>query len=111
MCFSLGAGEELVEKFGVDLHEIADKLFGGSTVDQLRSMDLMLTVLMKYGRQYAQYAGEDVPEPLPCRPIDLIGINEIGEMKTTIFGLIGRDAETTVELEPDPKNAEATQGE
>lgn len=111
VCFSLGAGEELVEKFGVDLHELPDKLFGGTTAEQLRAMDVMLTVLLKYGRQYAQYAGESVPEPLPCRPIDLIGIDEIGGMKSTIFGLIGKDAETSVELEDNGKNAEPTQGE
>lgn len=111
VCFSLGAGEELVERFGVELTELPDMLTQGTIADRFRAVDTTLSVLLKYGRKYAIYAGEQVPEALACRPIDLIGIDEISDITSTIFGLIGNDAETTVELEPDPKNAEATQGE
>ena len=111
VCFSLGAGEELVEKCGVDLSELPDMLSGGSIAERFHAVDTMLTVLLKYGRQYAKYAGERVPDPLPCRPIDLIGIDEIDDVTSAIFGLISKDAETSVELETDSKNAETTQGE
>lgn len=107
LCFSLAAADELTEAFG-DLQAMEDALTSDNVSTFARAMDTTLAALMRAGRIRAQEVGEELPPPIRCRPIDLIGVNDRRAI-IAIYTTIAKDSKTEVEV--DEKNVRATQGE
>ena len=106
MCLSLTATEELTERFG-DLSNMDKALSSGNIAEIARATNDIIEILMKAGRIYATYMGQDVPPELTCKPGDLIDITDGTAIKAifeTIRTEMGREVETKT------KNAGATQG-
>lgn len=107
LCFSLAATEEIVDEFG-SIEAMQEKLTSKDVKDIIKTTDKVLTILMKAGRRYAIAAGEPVPEDLPGRPADFIGVGDKTAM-SAILDVMGVHSAQTVRTEG--KNAEATQSE
>lgn len=110
MALTLKAMDELDQQYGGI--ENLPEAFDGKTAMGLLSICVdMLIILMKGGRDYQiemEGQAEDVPskETLAC----LLMPKDIAEIKTAIFASIKESMNHEVELEPDQKNAETTQG-
>ena len=66
--------------------------------------------MLQAGRKAAKGRGEDAPEPPNFDAIlDGLDIRETDELNQAIIDVITADSEATVDLEVEPKNAEATQ--
>lgn len=105
MCFSYAAAADLEEAFG-SLSGMEEQVFSDKLSISVPATNILLETLLKAGRIYAKAMGEDLPNPLPCRPVDLIPANDkraISAVFTTITG----DAKREVEVQA--KNAAATQ--
>lgn len=107
LCFSLTATEEIVEKFG-SIEAMQEKLTSKNVGDIIRTTNDVLDILMRAGRKYAKAAGDDVPEELPGRPADFIGVGD-REAMSSILEVMGMHSAQSVQTEG--KNAEATQSE
>ena len=107
MCFSYAAAAELEEAFG-SLEGMEAQVFDDKLSICVPATNKLLEVLMKAGRIYAKAMGEELPAPLPCRPVDLIPANDKKAI-SAVFATISGDAKREVEVKA--KNAQATQGE
>lgn len=106
LCFSLGAAEELTERFGSI--EKLDEEIGSKDVGRIaKATNTLLEILLKAGRIYASAMGEDLPEPLPCRPADVIDVRDKTVLANAMAAIRG---DTKREVETESKNMEATQG-
>lgn len=106
MCFSYSAAAELEEAFG-SLEGMEAQVFDDKLTVCVPATNTLLEVLMKAGRIYARAMGEELPAPLPCRPVDLIPANDKKAI-SAVFATISGDAKREVEVKA--KNAPATQG-
>lgn len=106
MCFSLTAATEMDEAFG-GLENLPARINSGGLAQQMAAINTALEILLKAGRIYALASGQEVPEPLPCAPADLIDVTDGAAVKA-IFSAISNDTER--EVETVPKNGEAAQG-
>lgn len=100
LCFSLAAADELTEAFG-SLEAMEEALTSDNVSTFAKGLDVTMTALMRAGRIRAQAVGEELPPPIRCRPIDLIGVND----RKAIFAIhqtIAKDSKT--EIEVDGKN-------
>lgn len=104
LCFSLSATEEIVERFG-GTGQMTDALTSADTAQKLRAVDTVLEILMRAGRAYCAAVGEALPKPLPCRPADVIGIDEANEVVSRIFDTITADASRQIEADPPKESA------
>lgn len=105
LCFSLAAAEELDEHFG-GLDKMADELTSEDIKCVAKATDKVLTEMLKAGRIYAGAIGMDLPDPIRCRPSDLLDPRE-GRALMAIFTAIKEDSARKVKTQG---NAEATQG-
>lgn len=82
-----------------------------SVSEQVQTVAWMLSVLIEQGAAYRRIV--DGVNDCPTITADDIGVvlspGEISGLTSAMFGAMGAGAETTVETENDPKNAEATQ--
>ncbi len=106
LCFSLTAATEMDEAFG-GLESLAERLQTGGIGQMAKSVNTALEILLKAGRIYVSACGGELPEPMPCRPADLIDVTD-GTAVTAIFSAISSDTER--EVETIPKNGESAQG-
>lgn len=106
LCFSLAASEKLDEAFG-DLDRMQAELFSGNVKRVVKAADTILQVLLNAGRIYMSACGEPLPDPLPCRPADVIDVADQSAINA-IWASIRDDSKQEVATET--KNAEATQG-
>lgn len=106
LCFSLAASEKLDEIFG-GLECMQEELACGEVHRVAKAADTILQVLMHAGRIYLSACGEPLPDPIPCRPADLIDITDKASI-SAIWSAIKND--TAQEVQTEQKNAEATQG-
>ena len=107
LCFSLAASEKLDETFG-GLERMQEELACGEVRRIAKAADTILQVLMHAGRIYQSACGEPLPDPIPCRPADLIDVTDQTAM-SAIWSVLKND--TAQEVQTEQKNAEATQGE
>lgn len=107
MCFSYSAAAELEEAFG-SLEGVEAQVFDDKLTVCVPATNTLLEVLMKAGRIYAKAMGEELPAPLPCRPVDLIPANDKKAI-SAVFATISGDAKREVEVKA--KNVPATQDE
>lgn len=105
LCFSLAASEKLDEQFG-GLGKMQDELSSGQVSRVAKAADCILQVLLQAGRIYMSACGEPLPDPIPCRPADLIDVTD-KEAMSAIWSAMKND--TAQEVQTEPKNAEATQ--
>lgn len=91
--------------------ENAGKMFDGKRAAELVSMVVkILHILMEGGRDYVAAQGgkpSEVPDEHSLRHLFLV--KDMAEVKTTIFAAMAESMVRTVDVEPDPKNAKATQ--
>lgn len=106
LCFSFAAAEELDEHFG-GLDKMADELTSKDIKRVAKAIDKVLTEMLKAGRIYAGAMGVDLPNPIRCRPSDLLSPKE-GMALRAIFAAIKGDSARKVKIQG---NAEATQGD
>lgn len=104
VCMSLSAAEELTEHFG-GLERMGIALDSVNPAEMAKTVDQILTILMKAGRIYVGAMGQDLPPELPCRPSDLIDVMDQSVVQA-LFAAMQRDSDRTVEVEG--KNANAT---
>lgn len=106
MCFSLTAATELDEAFG-GLDAMSEQIQSGGLAARAVAINKTLEILMRAGRIYASASGMELPDPISCRPADLIDVTD-GSAVRAIFSAISGDMER--EVETVEKNGEATQG-
>lgn len=104
LCFSLSAYEETVEKFG-STENLYAALTSENEAEIVRGLKIILPILMKAGRIYAQAIGEQSPPELPCNPADVMDARDPASL-LAIFSAIKNDGSRSVETVP--KNGEAT---
>lgn len=107
MCFSYAAAAELEEAFG-SLSGMEEQVFSDKLSISVPATNTLLETLLKAGRIYAKAMGEELPAPLPCRPVELIPANDKRAI-SAVFTTIAGDAKREVEVQA--KNAPATQDE
>ena len=96
LCFSLSATERLIDEFG-DLDKMRKAITEtGSLSDQIKSIDIVLTVLLEAGRNYCKEMGIEMPPAIKCRPADLIDITDPAAVQA-IFSTISTNSEREVE--------------
>lgn len=111
MAFTLKAMGKLDEQYGGI--ENLDGAFDGKGA--MESLDIcvdMLLILLNGGRDYqlvTEGRAEDVPDKDALSA--LLMPKDIVDMKNAIFSAISASMNREVELEPDPKNGETTQGD
>ena len=107
LCFSSSAGEDIEREFG-NVKKFAEVL-GDEDGKPFTALNRALEILMDAGRRYCNVAGLECPEPLPCRPADVLMLSDPETMKATIaviFATLTGGSERTVEAQI--KNPEAT---
>lgn len=108
MCLSLAATQAIDEAFDGGLAQMQEEVLSASTGRQAQAIDTVLQILLKAGRTYISACGGDLPEPLPCRPADLIDVRD-KTVISTVFAALSNDTEREVEVEG--KNGEAARGQ
>lgn len=106
LCFSLSASECISDEFG-GFEQMKKSLADDDTGKLAKTVDTVLAILMDAGQKYCKIAGIECPEPLQCRPGDVIDISD-PESVQAIFRAISTGNEREVEVAS--KNAEATTG-
>jgi len=106
LCFSLAATEKLNDAFG-SMEKMTEAVTGNNVGDMAKAIDIILTVLMEAGRKYCKVTGQECPEPLECRPADLIDLTDPSAVSAIYSAMaVGKERE----VEVSSKNAETTQG-
>lgn len=105
MCFSLDTSVAIETEFG-SLEAMGELVTSQDLRTKIQAINSVLEILLASGRTYAVANGLDVPPPLTCRPVALIGVHDSGVVDC-IFACILGDSERTVEASI--KNAPATQ--
>lgn len=109
--FSVKAARAVDEKFGS-----LDKLSGvigvsDNFTENMYNIHWMLILLMEQGAAYKKLVdGEDIVIPTSDDLEVLIGAPDLVPAQAAILQSIGLSMKPTVEVEPDSKNAETTQG-
>lgn len=113
MNFSLGAVEEIGQRYG-GLEEMQTAFSGIDKKpmhEALGDLLWLLSVLLKYGAKYAEltengdgkaYSAEDLAV--------LFGVEDAGTLSQALTAAMNLGATTTLEVEDEPKNGEATPG-
>lgn len=109
--FSVKAARVVDERFG-GLDNVKGIFGWGNIAESLYNISFMLSLLMEQGAAYKEIVeGEKITLPTADELDTLIGAPDVVRAQTAIFEAVGISMKTTVEVEPDAKNAEATQGE
>ena len=110
--FSTRAAELFDERYG-GLENIGSAISGSTTGKTIKEVRWMLATLIGQGAAYRRIV--DKVENPPCLTEEelavVMGIQDIQKLKTTLLAAMSAGSEPTVEVEPDKKNADATQGE
>jgi len=106
LCFSMAASRKLSETFG-GFDKMQEKLGSGDVAVLADVVDKILEILMEAGRIYCRMAKLECPEPLACRPSDIIDVSDPAAV-SAIFAAMTAGSEREVEVVL--KNAETTSG-
>lgn len=91
VCFSLGAIEALEDEFG-SLEAMRQGLVDG----KVKAINKVVEIMIDAGRAYCKGTGRTCPDPLPCRPADLIDISD-SSIVSDLFSAMTSDSERKVE--------------
>lgn len=105
--FSLRVAMEVAERYG-SIDAVLERDLPPSAAIERKAW--CMAQMLQAGRKAAKGKGEESPEPPSSDAIlDGLDIHEADELNRAIVDVITADSEATVNLEEDPKNAEATQ--
>ena len=109
LCFSARVVRACTERYG-DVSGLGDAL---DNPDKLKALDeavWILAQMMDAGARYAKLNGLDNPPPVSYEDMyDLVGMDDLENLKGKVFETISNGRSTTVEVEPS-KNAGAARG-
>lgn len=109
LCFSVRTVRAVSDRYG-GLDKMNEAFSGGDTAKLLDESLWMLAAMMDAGDRYAKLNGLDNPPPVSYEDMyDLVGMDDLENLKGKVFETISIGRSTTVEVEP-PKNAGAAQG-
>lgn len=107
--FSVKAAKEVSERYG-DISNIGDAFEGKSTSEMMDEANWILALLIEQGVAYKKIVdGEEVKGLTQDELEILMGVVDFADLKSTLLGAMTAGMRREVEVEPDPKNAEATQ--
>jgi len=106
LCFSLAASQKISDEFG-GMDKMQEALGSGDIGKMAHAVDVVLSTLMDAGQIYCRMANMECPEPLSCRPADVIDLSDPEAIKT-IFAAMAVGSERDVEVAS--KNVTPTQG-
>lgn len=113
MNFSLGAVTEVSQRYGgleemqAAFAEIDKKPMHEALADLL----WLLSVLLKYGAKYAELTGAGDSKAYSAEDLAvLFGAEDAGALSQALTAAMSMGAATTLEVEDEPKNGEATPG-
>lgn len=108
MALTLGAMEDMDALCG-GFENAADAFEGKTLMETVQVLVQMLRILLSGGQEYTASMGGD---PLEAPAVDTIKASlmpkDIPEAKTKVFQALAESMGRTVDVEPDPKNAETT---
>lgn len=109
LCFSARVVRACSERYG-GIERIGNVLTEGTQAEQMDESFWLLEKMMEAGARYAKLEGLENPTPLSFDDLyDLCGMDDLAEMKTSIFETVSNGNGRSVEVEPEKgKNAEAT---
>ena len=112
LCFSARVVRACSERYG-GIERIGNVLMEGTQAEQMDESFWLLEKMMEAGARYAKLEGVENPAPLSFDDLyDLCGMDDLAEMKASIFRTVSNGNERTVEVVPEKgKNVEATQQE
>ena len=107
--FSKKAMKEMSAKYG-GIEKIGDA-FSGDAVKALDEVVWMLHLLIEQGVAYRRIVDGVTVESISLDDLEVVlGVSDIASLKIALMNAIAGGTERTVEVEPDPKNGETTQG-
>lgn len=107
--FSVKAAKEVSARYG-DIENIGDAFEGKSTSEMMDEATWILALLIEQGVAYKKIVdGEEVKGLTQDELEILMGVVDFADLKSTLLGAMTAGMRREVEVEPDPKNAEATQ--
>lgn len=111
MVLTLWAMGELDELCGGFEH-VGEAFNGKTAMQAIDTAVKMLAILLRGGHDYSREMGED-PASVPAEEAlrSLLLPRDITPVKEAIFRSMAESMGRTVEVEPDPKNADATPGQ
>lgn len=109
LCFSARVVRSCAKRYG-SIENIDAALNAGTEVEQMDECFWLLAEMMEAGNRYAQEEGICNPEPLDFDTLyDVCGMDDILNMKESIFKTVSSGNEREVETEPEKgKNVETT---
>ena len=113
MNFSLGAVTEVSQRYG-GLEEMQAAFSGIDKKpmhEALADLLWILSVLLKYGAKYAELTGTGDGQAYSAEDLAvLFGVEDAGTLSQALTAAMNLGATTTLEVEDEPKNGEATLG-
>lgn len=111
MVLTLGAMGELDELCGGFEH-VGEAFDGKTAMQAIDTAVKMLAILLRGGYDYSREMGEN-PASVPAEEAlrSLLLPKDFAPLKAAIFQSMAESMGRTVEVEPDPKNADATPGQ
>lgn len=105
--FSLRVAMETADRYG-DVDAVLEP--GLPAAAALERKAWCLASMLRAGQKAAKAAGMEAPEPPTADDLlDSFGVDDVAQINHAILTVFAADSKTTVELEPDVKNAAATQ--
>ncbi|HHX36603.1 MAG TPA: hypothetical protein GX717_01320 [Clostridiaceae bacterium] len=107
--FSVKAAKEVAKRYG-DISNIGDA-FTDKTMDEMMDeANWILALLIEQGVAYKKIVdGEDIKALTKDELEIVMGVVDFADLKDTLLSAMTAGMKREVEVEPDPKNAEATQ--
>lgn len=108
--FSVKAAREITERFG-DVENIFQAFQGGDLGKRMDDVVWLLALLINQGIARRNLLNETQVEEVKAEDLEiLLGLDDLVGIMMELLAAITAGMEQEVELEPDPKNGEATQG-
>lgn len=107
--FSLNAAKEVAKRYG-EISSVSDIFADRSTDEMMDEAAWLLALLIDQGVKYKKIIdGEEVKQLTQDDLGIVMGVFDFKDLKDTLIGAMMAGMDREVEVEPDPKNAEATQ--
>lgn len=108
--FSVKAAKEVSKRYG-GIENVGDAFTDKSMDEMMDEANWILALLIDQGVAYKRIVeGKDV-KGLTQEELEIVmGVVDFTDLKNTLIGSMMAGMKKTIEVEEDPKNAEATQG-
>lgn len=109
LCFSARVIRDCSQRYG-SVEKIGNALTEGTEVEIMDECFWLLATMMYAGARYAELEGIENPKPLSFDDLyDLSDLLDLAEAKERVFETVANGNKRNVEIEPERKNAGATQ--